>query len=215
MTLLMIAGKRNSWLSRLGHRKRGSKSRKCSLPSDNLTKKQWKERNGKTLSINLNQPTSWEIFKEVSKPTQEEYLNHLLAIYGANATSLAAMFHVQPLTIRRFIQTNGLAVKFPVGHSMNAEQREAWGQFLKGEVKPASAPVQPVASRASVPDKDEIMSMKKVSLSFSGKINASMIVNSLLQILGENGIWRCGNHLSALQLTVCGIIDIGRSGLYG
>lgn len=140
------------------HRKRGSKSRKCSLPSDNLTKKQWKERNGKTLSINLNQPTSWEIFKEVSKPTQEEYLNHLLAIYGANATSLAAMFHVQPLTIRRFIQTNGLAVKFPVGHSMNAEQREA----------------------------DEIMSMKKVSLSFSGKINASMIVNSLLQILGEN-----------------------------
>ena len=35
-------------------------------------------------------------------------------------------------------------------------------------------------------DKDEIMSMKKVSLSFSGKINASMIVNSLLQILGEN-----------------------------
>ena len=139
------------------HRKRGSKSRKCSLPSDNLTKKQWKERNGKTL-----------------------------AIYGANATSLAAMFHVQPLTIRRFIQTNGLAVKFPVGHSMNAEQREAWGQFLKGEVKPAPAPVQPVASRASVPDKDEIMSMKKVSLSFSGKINASMIVNSLLQILGEN-----------------------------
>ena len=54
------------------HRKRGSKSRKCSLPSDSLTKKQWKERNGKTLSINLNQPTSWEIFKEVSKQTQED-----------------------------------------------------------------------------------------------------------------------------------------------
>ena len=63
------------------HRKRGSKSRKCSLPSDNLTKKQWKERNGKTLSINLNQPTSWVIFKEVSKPTQEELNNHILDIY--------------------------------------------------------------------------------------------------------------------------------------
>lgn len=117
------------------HRKCGSKSRKCSLPSDSLTKKQWKERNGKTLSINLNQPTSWEVFKEVSKPTQEEYLNHLLAVYGANATSLAAMFHVQPLTIRRFIQANGLAVKFPVGHSMNAEQREAWGGFFEGRGK--------------------------------------------------------------------------------
>ena len=138
------------------------------------------------MSINLNQPTSWEIFKEVSKPTQEEYLNHLLAIYGANATSLAAMFHVQPLTIRRFIQANGLAVKFPVGHSMNAEQREAWGSFLKGEVKPVPTPTKPEEPRAATPDKNETMSMKKVSLSFSGKINASMIVNSLLQILGEN-----------------------------
>lgn len=87
------------------------------------------------MSINLNRPTSWEIFKEVSKPTQEEYLNHLPAVYGANATSLPAMFHVQPLTIRRFIQANGLAVKFPVGHSMNAEQREAWGSFFEGRGK--------------------------------------------------------------------------------
>lgn len=83
------------------HRKRGSKSRKCSLPSDSLTKKQWKERNGKTLSINLNRPTSWEIFKEVSKPTQEEYLNHLLAVYGGKRNqsgsyvSCTAAYHTQ------------------------------------------------------------------------------------------------------------------------
>lgn len=120
------------------HRKRGSKSRKCSLPSDNLTKKQWKERNGKTLSINLNQPNKRSCSKVPGRALHE------------------------------------------------CRTARSMGQFLKGEVKPAPAPVQPVASRASVPDKDEIMSMKKVSLSFSGKINASMIVNSLLQILGEN-----------------------------
>ena len=151
------------------HRKRGSKSRKCFLPSDNLTKKQWKERNGKTLSINLNQPTSWEVFKEVSKPTQEEYLNHLLTVYGANATSLAAMFHVQPLTIRRFIQTNGLAVKFPVGHSMNAGQREAWGQFLKGEVKPVAAPARPAEPHISTSERNETMSMKRSLFLSAGK----------------------------------------------
>ena len=168
------------------HRKRGSKSRKCFLPSDSLTKKQWKERNGKTLSINLNSPTSWENFKEVSKPTQEEYLNHLLTAYGANATSLATMFQVQPLTIRRFIQSNNLAVKFPVGHSMNAVQREAWEEFLKGETKTAPVTTPLEEHHTATPDKSESMSMKKVSLSFSGKINAAMIVNSLLQILGEN-----------------------------
>lgn len=109
-----------------------------------------------------------------------------VAVYGANATSLAAMFHVQPLTIRRFIQANGLAVKFPVGHSMNAEQREAWSSFLKGEVKSATTTTKPEEAHISTPDKNETMSMKRVSLSFSGKINAAMIVNSLLQILGEN-----------------------------
>lgn len=69
---------------------------------------------------------------------------------------------------------------------MNAEQREAWGSFLKGEVKPVPTPTKPEKPRVATPDKNETMSMKKVSLSFSGKINASMIVNSLLQILGEN-----------------------------
>ena len=89
-------------------------------------------------------------------------------------------------TIRRFIQANGLAVKFPVGHSMNAEQREAWSSFLKGEVKSATTTTKPEEAHISTPDKNETMSMKRVSLSFSGKINAAMIVNSLLQILGEN-----------------------------
>ena len=41
---------------------------------------------------------------------------------------------------------------------------------------------------ALTPDKNETISMKKVSLSFSGKINADMIANSLLQILGENAV---------------------------
>lgn len=168
------------------HRKCGSRSRRCSLPSDSLTKKQWRERNGKTLSINLNKPVSWEVFKEVSKPTQEEYLNHMLTVYGANATSLAAMFHVQPLTIRRFIQSNNLAVKFPVGHSMSAEQREIWELFLKDELSTATVPVNPAEYHISTLDKNETMSMKKVSLSFSGKIDTAMIANSLLQILGEN-----------------------------
>ena len=71
---------------------------------------------------------------------------------------------------------------------MNAEQREAWCSFLKGEVKPAPTPVKLMEPHALTPEKNEIMSMKKVSLSFSGKINADMIANSLLQILGENTV---------------------------
>ncbi len=42
--------------------------------------------------------------------------------YGANASSLAAMFHVKPLTVRRYITSRGLDISFPVGHSMTFEQ---------------------------------------------------------------------------------------------
>lgn len=85
--------------------------------------KQWKERNGKVVTVNLNQPITWDDFKALTASMQEEYLKHMMENYGANATSFAAMFGVQPLTIRRHIQMNKLNIKFPVGHSMSTAQR--------------------------------------------------------------------------------------------
>lgn len=105
------------------YRKCGSKSKKCSMSTDHMTQKQWKERNGKVVTVNLNQPITWDDFKALTASMQEEYLKHMMENYGANATSFAAMFGVQPLTIRRHIQMNKLNIKFPVGHSMSTAQR--------------------------------------------------------------------------------------------
>lgn len=167
-------------------RKCGSKSRRCNLPSDNITKKQWKERNGETVSVNMNQPLSWEMFKSVSKPTQEEYLTHLLEVFCVNATSLADMFQVRPAVVRRYIQSRELAINFPVGRYMNTSQRAAWERFLKsgttvGDAPSVDLPVEDIHS-----EKAAATTMKKVSLTFSGKIDIPMIANSLRQILGEN-----------------------------
>lgn len=167
------------------YRKCGSKSRKCPMSTDHMTKKQWRERCGKIVSINLNAPVSWEVFKELSKQTQEEYIKGLMENYGANATSLAAMFDVRPLTVRRYITVKELDVSFPVGHSMNAEQKLAWEKFLadgKTTTEPdknSCVPVQPV-------EDDGSMSMDKFSISFSGQIDVSMIANSLRHILGDS-----------------------------
>lgn len=167
-------------------RKCGSKSRRCNLPSDNITKKQWKERNGKTVSVNMNQPLSWEMFKSVSKPTQEEYLTHLLEVFCVNATSLADMFKVRPAVVRRYIQNRELAVIFPVGRSMNAAQRTAWEHFLEGGEVAPDAPLADRPTEDIHSEKTSATTMKKVSLTFSGKIDISMIANSLRHILGEN-----------------------------
>lgn len=168
------------------YRKCGSKSRKCTMSTDNMTHKQWKERCGAVVSIKIGQLVSWDDFKEMSKETQEEYLKDLMSKYGANATSLAAMFGIRPLTVRRYIAAKGLNICFPVGHSMNLEQRAAWEAFLAKEGSaPQDLPEQLPAESPSA-DMGTQMSMTKFSLSFSGKIDAYMIANSLLHILGSD-----------------------------
>ena len=165
------------------YRKRGSKSKKCPMSTDHMTKKQWIERCGKIVTIKMDSPVSWASFKELSKQTQEEYLKNLMEKYHINASSLAEMFHITPITVRRHIATQGLAVSFPVGHSMNAEDRRAWELFLSGD-----ASENEVSAENEETCDEEPMSMCSFSLRFSAKIDVSMISNSLIRILGDHSV---------------------------
>lgn len=173
------------------YRKCGSKSKKCSMSTDHMTQKQWKERNGKVVTVNLNQPITWDDFKALTASMQEEYLKHMMENYGANATSFAAMFGVQPLTIRRHIQMNKLNIKFPVGHSMSTAQKDAWDELLHGKTSDEDAEVEvedvPATKLDEVASKQS-MDMKRFSLRFNGRIDVNMIANSLLHILGDNAV---------------------------
>lgn len=168
------------------YRKRGSNSKKCPMSTDHMTKKQWIERCGKIVTIKMDSPVSWASFKELSKQTQEEYLKNLMEKYQINASSLAEMFHITPITVRRHIATQGLAVSFPVGHSMNAEDRRAWELFLSGDAVEQSE--NEVSAENEETCDEEPMSMCSFSLRFSGKIDVSMISNSLIRILGDHSV---------------------------
>ena len=168
------------------YRKRGSKSKKCPMSTDHMTKKQWIERCGKIVTIKMDSPVSWASFKELSKQTQEGYLKNLMEKYHINASSLAEMFHITPITVRRHIATQGLAVSFPVGHSMNAEDRRAWELFLSGDAVEQSE--NEVSAENEETCDEEPMSMCSFSLRFSGKIDVSMISNSLIRILGDHSV---------------------------
>ena len=168
------------------YRKRGSKSKKCPMSTDHMTKKQWIERCGKIVTIKMDSPVSWASFKELSKQTQEESLKNLMEKYHINASSLAEMFHITPITVRRHIATQGLAVSFPVGHSMNAEDRRAWELFLSGDAVEQSE--NEVSAENEETCDEEPMSMCSFSLRFSGKIDVSMISNSLIRILGDHSV---------------------------
>ncbi len=181
------------------HRKRGGRSRRCPMSTDYMTEKQWKERNGKIVSVQFSQPTSWENFKELPKDIQEEYLKHLSETYGANIANLSEMFDVSPSTIRRYLRGAELNIKFRAGRSMNASQREVWEKFLHTELYTGTSFVEcnkfscdsehgQIKSQNDTPVETSPMQMEKFSLCFSGHFDIDMVANSLRRMIHKNSV---------------------------
>lgn len=191
------------------YRKCGSKSKRCSLSTDGMTRKQWEKRNGEVMSVKLNKPMSWEEFKALSRTLQMEYLQNLVKEYGVSARSLAAMFGKTPQTVIDYLKKNELGFKFKRGNVMKPEQRSAWETFLSGQrevVAPANAfALEPelFSEQAYYPCNDEAldvkigvltptttyqpkMNMRSFSLCFDGRIDVGAISNSLMSILGDD-----------------------------
>lgn len=176
------------------YRKRGSKSKKCSLPSDGLTNKQWKERCGPVISYNPNKPMEWEDFKKLPTYIQAEYITNLQHKFGVTAVDLGKMFGVHPLTVRKHADANNLGVEFPRGHAMSAAKKAEWDKFVCPEQDESAFlddeceewPVEETVGDMPAPAQPEAMKMKNFSLRFSGNIDVNMIANSLKWILGES-----------------------------
>lgn len=194
--------------SQAKYRKRGSKSKKCTLPSDRLTNKQWKERCGPVVSFNFNKPIEWDHFKKLPVAVQSEYITNLQKRFGATAVDLGNMFGVRALTVRKHADTNDLGVDFPRGHAMSASKKDEWARFLSYEeseadnsnteqvelepdvednviIEEAKAETEGKAS-SSFDSASKHMNMKRFNIQFSGAINVDMIANSLKLILGDN-----------------------------
>lgn len=177
------------------YRKRGSKSKKCSLPSDGMTQKQWKEKCGPVISYNPNKPMIWDDFKKLPTHIQAEYITNLQQKFGVTAVDLGKMFGVQALTVRKHADANNLGVEFPRGHALSAAKKAEWEKFVcpgqeesQAFVEPDEGDDWPVEEPADnpAPAQTEAMKMKNFSLRFSGNIDVNMIANSLKWILGES-----------------------------
>lgn len=63
------------------HKKGGSKSKKCTLPSDYLTKKEREKMNGEVKTWKMNKFYIWQEFKQMPDDIQEAYLVSLVGKY--------------------------------------------------------------------------------------------------------------------------------------
>ena len=78
------------------NRKRGG----CSLPSDTLTEKQRKEKNGEVKSYNITRPMPWPEFKAMPEDLKREFFRNMQS-FGGTAKWLAEEMDACDATIRR------------------------------------------------------------------------------------------------------------------
>ena len=196
------------------HKKNGSKSKKCSLPSDGMTKKQWKERCGKVVSFSFDSPIIWSDFKNLGKETQTKYINNLMHKYGISCAEIAEMMGVCAGTVRRHIKENGLDVHLHRGGGVSKVNRERWEKFINGGATPENAkddsedqpernevePTECVTESVTVPAVESRSSksaeratwkpsramMRRFSIDFDGELRIEEIANSLLSVLGDS-----------------------------
>lgn len=116
------------------HKKNGSTSKKCTLPSDNMTAKERKEMCGEVSSIKLNEPVTWAEMEERSLPQtlRRDYIKNLVSKYAASAEDLKGVLKVDDL--ESIIGPLGL--ECPPVHTEKTQSQKLLFRQFKGHMAP-------------------------------------------------------------------------------
>lgn len=112
------------------NKKIGSKTSYVSLPSDHLSRKEFKNKCGEVYSMNINKPMDWGKFKSLSDNLQEEYLLTLQKRYGATCRQFGEMFGVEPNTVRQHAKRKGFNISFSSHGKLSSKNEKAWYKFV-------------------------------------------------------------------------------------
>ena len=116
--------------------KRGSKSKKCTLPSDYLTAAQKRRWNGPVSTYKLDEPMNWESFKAMPEDLQKQYILNLQNTYQANDKMIGKLFGKSDVTVGEYRKKLGIN---PIGKSkMTRDEKTVcdakWDAFCNGVV---------------------------------------------------------------------------------
>lgn len=181
------------------HRKSGSKSKKCPMSTDHMTRKQWLERCGESVTYQLGKPMPWEEFKKMPVQIQKEYLLDMIRKYSTTASDLARLFGIGAPTVTKHCSSEEIGIKFSPGKKMPKDRHEEFERlFLNESEAEVEAPPPPAAEEpqdvvqaplicqldmSKAKPSSSGMEMTDFSMSFQGAINAEAVVNSIVAML--------------------------------
>lgn len=120
------------------NKKNGSKSKKCSLPSDNLTQSQLNKKNGDVKSYNLKKPMTWQQFVSMPVDIQKQYVEKIIKRFNATPSQMAKMFGVVRSTVYTHFEENG--IKYEKNRKMTNKELETF-KFWYETSEPVPVPV--------------------------------------------------------------------------
>lgn len=180
------------------YRKLGSKSRKCSLPSDNLTEAQLRKLNGPILCYNLSRPMTYGAFKAMPEDLQREYLKTLHKDYGATYQMIAGMFGCSAVTVQDARTALGLpwVSRRGLPKDVAAARDRKWEAFLNGEASEEDTPEEDTPEEEGTEDpaldtpkviqeakkameRSQALALNAFSAEFTGPFNLSRLLEWL------------------------------------
>lgn len=155
------------------HKKGGSRSRKCGLPSDYLTKKQLEERNGPVMSYAMNLPMDWETFKSMPTDLQQTYLDSLNSRFTVGSATISKeLFGMSTANLRAYCDRQG--IRKPEGSRLSAANRKLWENWLNPAVPvtldPSEEPTpveEPIAEEVQETPSENGSEVQETPTSFS------------------------------------------------
>lgn len=139
------------------HQKKGSKSRKCSLPHDNLTPAQRRKLDGPVHTYAINRPMSWEAFKALPKDLQQSHLDYIQNRFNIGVSTVSVLVFGKSRTALLLHCTRvGLSIQTHKGAKMSPEAKDALDRWLnQEEAAPAEETVAPVECVEAAPAAEE------------------------------------------------------------
>ena len=114
-------------------RKNGSRTKKCTLPSDNMTAGEIRKRNGEIMQYKLNQPMKWKEFKSMPEDLQKEYIQKLASEKKARIIDIAEMLGVHKNYLSKYSRTI-FQGETPFTRTHQVNQNKEWRDSIEGNI---------------------------------------------------------------------------------
>lgn len=123
-------------------KKIGSKSKKCTLPSDYLSSAERKKLNGECKVYDWTKPVSWREFKEYPRDIKKECLSHFSKKWGCSSGMFCDMMNIPKSTWASHQNKHGLAhILVRQATRNDKEEFQKWlNSFKSDEVETAAEP---------------------------------------------------------------------------